>query len=56
MDMYPSRRHVNSQQAEQVNRELRKLGTVLAFAKWDNYKRKVEMYLARRNLIVKGLL
>jgi hypothetical protein len=53
MDEFPQLKNVNSQQAEQINRSLRSLSTVLAFYKWETYLRVLELFFVRRNLSLK---
>ena len=55
MDEFPQLRHVNSQQAEQINRSLRSLSTVIAFYRWETYVRVLELYFVRRNLRLKHI-
>ena len=50
MDEFPQLRKVNSQQAEQINRSLRSLSTVLAHYRWETYLRVLELYFVRRNV------
>ena len=53
MDEFPQLKNVNSQQAEQINRSLRSLATVLAYLKMDTYLKVLEMYFVKRNLKIK---
>jgi hypothetical protein len=40
MSRYPYLDEINSQIAEQLNNSLRKLSTVLAYSKFENYMKK----------------
>ena len=53
MDEFPQLKNVNSQQAEQINRSLRSLSTVLAHYRWETYLKVLELYFVRRNLRIK---
>jgi hypothetical protein len=53
MDEYPWLKDINSQQSEQINRSLRKLSVVLAYSKWDNYMKILELFFVRRNVKIK---
>ena len=45
---------INSQIAEQLNNSLRKLSTVLAYSKFENYMKIVEVFVSVKNLQLKG--
>ena len=53
IDEFPQLKNVNSQQAEQINRSLRSLATVLAHYKWETYLRVLELFFVRRNMRMK---
>ena len=53
MDAFPQLRSVNSQQAEQINRSLHSLATVLAHLRWETYLKVLELYFVHRILRVK---
>ena len=53
MDEFPQLKNVNSQQAEQINRSLRSLATVLAHYKWETYLKVLELFFVRRNIRMK---
>ena len=55
MDEFPQMKSVNSQQAEQINRSLRSLATVLAHLRWETYLKVLELYFVHRNLRVKKI-
>ena len=52
-DEFPQLKDINSQQAEQINRSLRSLVTVLAHYKWETYLKVLELFFVRRNMRVK---
>ena len=54
MDEFPQLKHVNSQQAEQINRSLRSLSTVLAHYIWETYLKVLELYFVRKNMRIKN--
>ena len=56
MSRYPYLKDVNSQIAEQLNNCLRKLSTVLAYSKFENYMKIVEIFVSVKNLQLKGIL
>ena len=56
MDEFPHLKYVNSQQAEQINRSLKSLSTVLAHYRWETYRKVLELYFVRRNNGIKKLL
>ena len=56
MSRYPYLNHINSQIAEQLNNCLRKLSTVLAYSKFENYMKIVEIFVSVKNLQLKGIL
>ena len=56
MDIYPQLKGINSQQAEQINRNLRSLSTVLAFYTFDRYMRVLEMFFVHHYLQIKKLI
>ena len=53
IDEFPQLKNVNSQQAEQINRSLRSLATVLAHYKWETYLKVLELFFVRRNMRMK---
>ena len=53
MDEFPQLKSVNSQQAEQINRSLHSLATVLAHLRWETYLKVLELYFVHRILRVK---
>ena len=55
MDEFPQLKYVNSQQAEQINRSLRSLATVLAHLRWETYLKVLELYFVHRILRVKKI-
>ena len=55
MDEFPQLKSVNSQQAEQINRSLRSLATVLAHLRWETYLKVLELYFVHRILRVKKI-
>ena len=54
MSRYPYLDEINSQIAEQLNNSLRKLSTVLAYSKFENYMKIVEVFVSVKNLQLKG--
>ena len=50
IDEFPQLKNVNSQQAEQINRSLRSLATVLAHYKYETYLKVLELFFVRRNM------
>ena len=50
IDEVPQLKNVNSQQAEQINRSLRSLATVLAHYKYETYLKVLELFFVRRNM------
>ena len=56
IDEFPQLKNINSQQAEQINRSLRSLATVvtvLAHYKWETYLKVLELFFVRRNMRMK---
>ena len=53
IDEFPQLKNINSQQAEQINRSLRSLATVLAHYKWETYLKVLELFFVRRNVRMK---
>ena len=56
MSKYPFLSGVNSQIAEQLNNSLRKLSTVLAYRKFENYMKIIEISVSVKNLYTKGMI
>ena len=56
MSNYKFLDNVNSQICEQRNNSLRKMATSLAYYKFDNYLRIVELFFAYTNMKVKGIV
>ena len=55
MDEFPQLKSVNSQQAEQINRSLHSLATVLAHLRWETYLKVLELYFGYKNLRAKKI-
>ena len=53
---YDMSRYPYSQIAEQLNNCLRKLSTVLAYSKFENYMKIVEIFVSVKNLKLNGIL
>ena len=53
IDEFPQLKNVNSQQAEQINRSLGSLATVLAHYKWETYLKVFKLFFVGRNMRMK---
>ena len=53
IEKFPQLKYVYSQQAEQINRSLRFLASVLAHCKWETYLKVLELFFVRRNVRMK---
>ena len=56
MSRYPFMNNLNSQLAEQLNNSLRKLATVSAYSKFENYIKILEIFISVKNLTIKQII
>ena len=56
MEIYPMLKGVNGQQAEQINRSLRRLSVVLAFSTLEHYMKILETYFVYKNVKTRRML